>query len=126
MESTPHKCAEDAELFAATGHIHYAKSARFYLQQMSSLEQTHPAVYHMFAEKSYHTVRQNDRFWSGNWSDIVIEQDMMRSLKTSGGLTRGGGMTESSRSQWVATTHEFANIHDQMTEITNTQTSSSE
>ena len=113
-------------LFAATGHVHYAKSARFYLQQMCSLDKTHPEVYHVFVEKGFHTVRQSDRFWSGIWSDMVIEQDMMRSLKTSGGLTRGRGMTESSRSQWVSTTHEFANVHDMMTQITNTQTTSSE
>ena len=29
-------------LFAATGHIKYAKSARLYLQQMNKLPETHP------------------------------------------------------------------------------------
>ena len=29
-------------LFAATGHIHYAKSARLYVQEMRKLPSTHP------------------------------------------------------------------------------------
>ena len=32
-------------LFAATGHIHYAKSARLYLQQMSELPIKHPDLH---------------------------------------------------------------------------------
>ena len=32
-------------LFAATGHLNYAKSARLHLQQMLELETTHPWVY---------------------------------------------------------------------------------
>ena len=50
----------------------------------------------------------------------------MRALKTSGALTRGRGITESTRNQWVSTTHEFANIHDLMTQFTKTPTISSE
>ena len=83
-------------LFAATGHLHYAKSARFYLQQMCELETSHPDVYHVFSNSGFHAVRRNDRIWSGLWSDLVIEQFMMRAIKTSGGLTRGRGMNESS------------------------------
>ena len=32
-------------LFAATGHNNYAKSARLYLQEMQQLETTHPRLY---------------------------------------------------------------------------------
>ena len=113
-------------LFAATGHIHYAKSARFYLQQMTDLEETNPEVYDAFVNHGYHAVRRSDRFWSGLWSDLVIEQVMMRALKTSGGLTRGRGMTESTRNQWVSTSHEFAAIHDKMTQFTQTNNNTSE
>ena len=47
-------------LFAATGHIHYAKSARLCVQEMRKFE--------------YHTVRRSEREWAGLWTDIVIEQ----------------------------------------------------
>ena len=103
-------------LFAATGHLHYAKSARYYLQQMCDLETTHPEVFYAFDTSGYHAVRQSKRFWSGLWSDLIIEQVMMRALKTSGGLTRGRGMSESTRNQWVSTAHDFANIHDSMSQ----------
>ena len=113
-------------LFAETGHIHYSKSARFYLQQMCDLPKTHPEVYEAFNSLGYHAVRRSDRYWSGLWSDLVIEQVMMRAIKTSGGLTRGRGMTESSRHQWVSTAHNFAGIHDLMTTFTKVKNSSSE
>ena len=32
-------------LFTATGHFHFAKSARFYLQQMLDLPSKHPAIW---------------------------------------------------------------------------------
>ena len=33
------------------------------------------------------------RTWAGLSTDLMIEQVMMRSLKASGGITRGRGMT---------------------------------
>ena len=47
--------------------------------------------------EGYHSVRRSERLWAGLWTDIVIEQVLMRSLKSRGGLTRGRGMTESVR-----------------------------
>ena len=41
----------------------------------------------------FHAVRRSD--WSGLWSDLVIEQTLMRSIKRNGGLTMGRGVTES-------------------------------
>ena len=104
-------------LFAATGHIHYAKSARLYVQEMRKLPSTHPWLHQKFVE-GYHTVRRSDRLWAGLWTDIVIEQVLMRSLKSRGGLTRGRGMTESVRQQWVYIMHACAAIHDAMTSLT--------
>ena len=76
-------------LFAATGHINYAKSARLYLQLMLELPTNHPWLYNCFAEQGFHTVRRSNRFWAGIWTDLTIEQVMMTSLKSRGGLTRG-------------------------------------
>jgi hypothetical protein len=105
-------------LFAATGHIHYAKSARLYLQQMLELDTKFPWVYECFAVHGYHTVRRNDRYWAGLWTDLIIEQVMMRSLKSRGGLTRGRGVTESVRVMWINSMHRCAGVHDAMTTVT--------
>ncbi|KAJ8890708.1 hypothetical protein PR048_010217 [Dryococelus australis] len=48
-----------------------------------------------------HVVHRSDRPWSGLGCDLVIEQVLMRSIKTNGGLTRGSGLSESVRAQWV-------------------------
>ena len=79
--------AKMLNLFAATGHVHYTKSARFYLQQMSHLEHTAPEVFSAFANSGLHAVHRSDKVWSGLWTDLIIEQVMMQSLKMPGGLT---------------------------------------
>ena len=47
-------------LFAATGHMNYAKSARLYLQKMLDLPNQHPWLHRCFTEEGYHTVRRSD------------------------------------------------------------------
>ena len=106
-------------LFAATGHVHYAKCGRLYVQEMRKLPTTHPWLYQKFVQEGYHTVRRSARLWAGLWTDLVIEQVLMRSLKSrGGGLTRGRGMTESVRQEWVYSMHACASIHDAMTSLT--------
>ena len=61
---------------------------------MLELSSTYPDLHVKFVEEGYHTVRRSDRFWGGLWTDLVIEQVMLRSLKSRGGLTRGRGVTE--------------------------------
>ena len=46
------------------------------------------------SKNDLHVIRRIDRYWAGLSSDLVIEQVLMRSMKTGGGLTRGRGMTE--------------------------------
>ena len=72
-------------LFAATRHIHYAKSRRLFLQEMLQLKTW---VYKSFTNHGLPTVRRRDRFWAGLWINLIIEQ-VMRSLKSRGGLTHG-------------------------------------
>ena len=104
-------------LFAATAHIHYAKSARLHLQNMLELKTTHPWVYKQFSN-GYHTVRRSDKFWAGLWSDLIIEQVMMRSIKSNGGLTRGRGIAESTSQLWIGSIHRSADIHNAMSALT--------
>ena len=47
-----------------------------------------------YAQKvAFHSEKKG--FLSGNSSDLVIEQDLMRLFKVSGGVTRGRGITDS-------------------------------
>ena len=95
-------------LFASSGHINYAKSARMYIQQMQHLAEEYPWLYEKFVA-GFHAVRCSDRHWSGLWSDLVIEQTLMRSIKTHGGLTRGRGVSESVHHMWtVSLNHTFS------------------
>ena len=105
-------------LFAATGHINYAKSAMLYLQMMHNLPSTFPDLHEHFTHNGYHVVRRSDRYWNGIWTDLSIEQVLMRSLKTRGGLTHGRGMTDNVVLTWVHTIHVCASIHDAMATLT--------
>ena len=106
-------------LFAATGHLNYAKSARLHLQQMRELETTYPDVYHSFKNMGYHTVRRSDKYYAGLSTDLIIEQVLMRALKSSGGITRGRGRSEAARHIWLESMHRRAGIHDAISTLTN-------
>ena len=95
-----HAVAECLPIFAAAGHGNYVKSAYLYLQSMATLEHDMPSVFHRFMN-GLHVVRRTDQYWAGLGCDLVIEQALMRSLKTSGGLTRGSGMSEHQRALWT-------------------------
>ena len=90
--------------FDATGHLHYAKASRLYLQNMEELgKKMSDREYKLMTEKGFFTIRRTDAFWSGNFSDQTIKQYLMRILKTSGGMTHGRGITDSSLTKWVHT-----------------------
>ena len=55
---------------------------------MSELKDTHPDIHQKF-ESGHHVVRRSNRHWSGLSTDLVIKQ-VLRSMKITGGLTRGG------------------------------------
>ena len=107
-------------LYAATGHMNYAKCARLYLQEMLDLKDNYPWLFDQFANKGYHCVRRTDKYWSGLWTDLTIEQTMMRSIKNRGGLTRGRGMSASVKHLWVSTLHQCAAVHQSMVSVTKT------
>ena len=60
----------------------------FHLQKMSELKEPHPDIHQQF-ESSHHIMRRSNRHWAGLSTDLVIEQ-VLRSMKSTGGLTRGG------------------------------------
>ena len=113
--------------FAAAGHSLYAKSAYIYITSMQNLEDTHPEVFHQF-KACHHVVRRSDQYWAGLSTDLVIEQVLqyhqllfqrltMRSVKSSGGLTRGRGMGEAQRAEWLLSMHACADINNAMVDL---------
>ena len=110
---------------AAAGHNLYTKSVRLYLQSMSSPETNHYDVHRKF-EAGYHVVRRSNRLWAGLSTDLVKEQVLMRSLKTSGGLTRGREMTERQRVIWLLSMPACAEMNRAMLELTGVSYSTGE
>ena len=102
---------------AAAGHHHYTKSIYLYLQKLSKLPDEHPEIQQHF-ENGLHVVRRSDRFWAGLSTHHVIEQSLMRSLKTTGGLTRGRGMGEVQRLIWLLSSPICAEINNSMQHLT--------
>ena len=101
---------------AASGHNNHLKSVHLYLQKMSILPEEHPDVYQSFLD-GLHVTRRSNRQWAGLSTDLIIEQVLMRSLKTSGGLTRGRGMTEQQRTIWTLAMPKCAEINHTMQEL---------
>jgi len=95
-----HAMKEMLPYLAASGHNLYTKSAYIYLQTMLSLGDTHPDVYSNF-QKGHHVIRRSDRYWAGLSTDLIIEQVLIRSIKSRGGLTRGRGINEPQRLVWL-------------------------
>ena len=106
----------------AAGHNLYTKSLYVYLQRLAQLSIQHPEVHHQF-QNGYHVVRRSDRYWAGLSTDLLIEQVLMRSVKTTvtGGLTRGRGMSESQRITWLLSTPICAEVNVALQDYTSVQ-----
>ncbi|KAI4802446.1 hypothetical protein KUCAC02_020282 [Chaenocephalus aceratus] len=107
------------DIFAAAGHHQYAKGARRYCQLMNQLE-TLPAykeTFQSFTAHGNHVVRYSSHDWSGTWCDICIEQTLMKSAKSEGGLSRGRMRhSDSGHKCWVLTLNHFSNVKRRMEE----------
>jgi len=81
------------------------------------LSDQHPELYRDFMS-GLHLVRRSGPYLAGLSTNLVIEQVLMRSLKTSGGLTRGRGMTEQQRLTWLLAMPTCAETNRAMQELT--------
>ena len=84
---------------------------------VNDLKNEHPDVYQRFSQ-GFHVIRRSDRLWAGLSADLIIEQVLMRCLKTNGGLTRGRGMTEHQRLLWLLSRPACAEVNQAMQELT--------
>jgi hypothetical protein len=92
---------------------------------MEDLKGKHPDIYQKFQD-GLHVVRRSDRYWGGLSTDLVIEQVLMRSVKTTGGLTRGKGMSETQRLVWLLSMPSCAEINGAMQTLTGESYATSE
>ncbi len=83
---------------------------------MQELPQTHTDVYTIF-QKGYHVVRRSNPYWAGLSTDLIIEQVLMRSGKTSGGLTIITGMTETQQNVWLLSLPSHAHVDEVIQEL---------
>ena len=79
-----HAIFDRRPMFSAVGHPNYLKSAYHYLHNMFTLESDNIAVFHKFVN-GFHVIRHTDQHWAGLGSDLLIEQMLMRPLKSTGG-----------------------------------------
>ena len=95
-----HSLLQAIPVFAGSGHFSYLKSVYLYLENMNNLADNNNHVYDWFSN-GYFVVRRSSTYWAGLSAGLVIEQELMRSLKTTGGLTRGNSVTECQRAMWL-------------------------
>ena len=94
------------------------------MQSVTELETTQPEVYQELL-KGNHTVRRTLKNWAGIWTDLSIEQILMRSLKGRSGVV-AKGITENVLSVWTKTMHRCAEISEAMDTVVSTKPISSE
>ena len=77
---------------------------------MKGLENKNPSLFHV--------IRRSNQYWAGLGCDLVIEQTLMRSLKTAGGLMRGSSMSEHQRVLWTMSAPVASEYSDMMQDST--------
>lgn len=112
--------------FHASGHFPYAKFAHLYLQDMEQLQNLiNPEVYEKFSG-GFFTVRRSGKLSCGTSTDMVIEQSMMKAMKTDGGIARGRSTKESVISKWVYSMHAMNTVCDKLEDIANVKMDTTE
>lgn len=107
--------------FHATGRHLYAKCAHLYLRDMLNLDESTRNIL-----STNVAIRRSEKFWSGIWSDMTIEQTLMRSIKSIGGLVHGRSTTENVTNQWILSMPFSLKICEAVEEYANISISTSE
>ena len=100
---------------AASGHN--INTSQMNLQSMVRIESEHPVVYQKLVD-GFHVVWRSERKWARLTTDLGLEQVLMKSMKMSGGLTRGWGMTEQQRLIWLLSMQVCAEMNSAMLGLT--------
>ncbi|GBM82584.1 hypothetical protein AVEN_208187-1 [Araneus ventricosus] len=111
----------------ASGHLNYAKSTHVCLQNcLKLLTSLNAAEYDLFITCGYFTIRCNEKFWSGIWSDMMIKYVLMRSISRSGRLTKRRGITATTIATWINSISKCSRIVEVMEEFEGVYSVSSE
>ncbi len=84
---------------------------------MESLPEHHPEVYQHF-QAGLDVGRRSDRYWEGLSLDLLIDEVLMMSLKTTLGLTRGCDMTDTQHLVWLLSANACLELNLAMQELT--------
>ena len=99
---------------AAAGHNSYLKLVLLYLQDIKNMCTCLKSKY----EKGLFTIWRKDKlFWSGTFTDQVIEQDLMLSGKNEGGLINITHK-EAAKAKWLLSSHVVANYSNALHNLT--------
>lgn len=82
--------------------------------------------YEQFTNKGFFTIRRSEKFWSGIWSDMTIEQVLMKAIKSIGSLTHGRGLTDSVITKWVLSMILLVEVCNEMENFCNVSYATSE
>ena len=105
--------------FHAAGHTHYARATTLYLQEMERLNEILPADdFEQYVSQGFFTIRRKHKFWSGVWTDMTIEQVLMRMMKVQGGLTRGRGISKSTLVYFISALPHCIPLMEAIEELT--------
>ena len=99
-----------------TAHANYLRCIHLYLQEIRNLPQTDPWFSDWFVSEEL-TVRGISKSWTRIWTDLPIEQTLMRSIKRSGGLTVGRGMTENIHHKKTLSLNHSASVNNAMAQL---------
>lgn len=115
-------------VYHAAGHSNYVRAMQIYLQQMSTLQdKMDPNEYRLFTEEGHFTVRRTDKAWAGIWTDMTIEQMLMRTIHTGAqGLSHGRGMTSSVMTRFLKGMPYAIEIMNQLEDYVNIKWESSD
>lgn len=114
-------------VYHAAGHSNYVKAIQIYLQEMSKLQDImDPEEYRKFTGGQF-TVRRTEKAWAGIWTDMTIEQMLMRTIHTGAqGLSHGRGMTSSVMTRFLEGMPYAIEIMNQLEEYVNIKWESSD
>ena len=84
---------------------------------MEKLQTIHPNVYRHFVKDGLFVIRRTDNYWAGIFPDLCIEQVLMGSIKSVGGLTRGRGFDDSTSLVWLLSMPTCAEINKAIEEV---------
>lgn len=90
--------------YITSARLNYAKCSHLYLQDMHKLYkrfENNLDNYDFYTSKGSFTIRRTDKFYSGIWSDMTIEQTYMRNIHSREGLTLGRGVTPATTARWI-------------------------